>query len=208
MTTAQPQPQSAPPEYYAPRAPSQSQPPIPPRSPQRPQRVRFTSPQPLTLDPETRSLAPSVAPSLAPSYSATGAAPLPAYTQKSRYGPYSSEAEYLAALREWVEEKAFQHPEDNPHALVGFYGKKTTQDYLNKPGGVRSKPRKGSKAGEGGKKGSVSGEGVVGAAGEQDLRRASVPARVEEDLTATRTNGSEGKRSRKGSLRQWLSRDR
>ncbi|MCJ1435054.1 hypothetical protein MMC27_004424 [Xylographa pallens] len=70
---------------------------------------------------------------------------LPAYTP-SRWGNYSTEAEYLTALRAWVEDKQYTAPGDKS-ALVGFYGSKTMSDYASAPG-LRSgkKERRASEA--------------------------------------------------------------
>ena len=105
-------PNSDPPEYYAPPAST-----APPGA----RRVRFSTPPPSpppASDPDNTSLLPS--------YSA------------AKYGNYTSEADYLAALRAWAEEKAFVEPGDN--GLIGFYGKTTMEGYIQRPGGgVRSK---------------------------------------------------------------------
>ena len=114
-------PDSDPPEYYAPPAS------IPTPGARR---VRFSSPPPAS-EPDNSSLLPS--------YSA------------AKYGNYASEADYLAALRAWAEEKAFV--EQGDHGLVGFYGKTTMEGYIQRPGGgVRSKrkeKRETGKEGEG-----------------------------------------------------------
>ena len=70
---------------------------------------------------------------------------LPAYTP-SRWGNYSTEAEYLTALRAWVEDKQYTAPGDKS-ALVGFYGSKTLSEYGSAPG-LRSgkKERRASEA--------------------------------------------------------------
>ena len=105
-------PNSDPPEYYAPPAPTAR-----PHT----RRVRFSTPPPSpppAADPDNTSLLPS--------YSA------------AKYGNYTSEADYLAALRAWVEEKTFVDPGDT--GLVGFYGKTTMEGYIQRPdGGMRSK---------------------------------------------------------------------
>lgn len=46
------------------------------------------------------------------------------------YRGFPSEAHYLAALNAWAEEKKYIHYD---RSLVGFYGAKTTEDYLNQP---------------------------------------------------------------------------
>ncbi|MCJ1392066.1 hypothetical protein MMC18_004933 [Xylographa bjoerkii] len=70
---------------------------------------------------------------------------LPAYTP-SRWGNYSTEAEYLTALRAWVEDKQCAAPGDKS-LLAGFYGTKTMSDYASAPG-LRSgkKERRASEA--------------------------------------------------------------
>ncbi|MCJ1403036.1 hypothetical protein MMC11_006258 [Xylographa trunciseda] len=70
---------------------------------------------------------------------------LPAYTP-SRWGNYSTEAEYLSALRAWVEDKQYAAPGDKS-ALVGFYGAKTMSQYADAPGLWGGK--KGGSVGEG-----------------------------------------------------------
>lgn len=103
-------PNTNPPEYYAPPASTP-----PPNT----RRVRFNTPPPAS-DPDNTSLLPS--------YSA------------AKYGNYTSEADYLTALRAWAEEKAFVEPGET--GLVGFYGKTTMEGYIQRPGGgVRSKRR-------------------------------------------------------------------
>ncbi|KAL8793312.1 MAG: hypothetical protein Q9195_004089 [Heterodermia aff. obscurata] len=103
-------PNSDPPEYYAPPASNA-------------RRVRFSTPPPSpppASDPENTSVLPS--------YSA------------AKYGNYTSEADYLAALRAWAEEKAFIEPGDT--GLVGFYGKTTMEGYIQRPGGGMRSRRK------------------------------------------------------------------
>ncbi|MCJ1318759.1 hypothetical protein MMC15_004090 [Xylographa vitiligo] len=70
---------------------------------------------------------------------------LPAYTP-SRWGRYATEAEYLAALRAWVEERQYGAPGEQS-ALVGFYGAKTMSDYAAGPG-LGGDKKKGRGAGE------------------------------------------------------------
>ena len=105
-------PHSDPPEYYAPPAAAAT-----PNT----RRVRFSTPPPSpppASDPDNASLLPS--------YSA------------AKYGNYTSEADYLAALRAWAEEKTFVDLGDT--GLVGFYGKTTMEGYIQRPGGgMRSK---------------------------------------------------------------------
>ena len=102
------EPSTNPPEYSAPPASTPT-----PNA----RRVRFNTPPPAS-DPDNASLLPS--------YSA------------AKYGNYTSEADYLAALRAWADEKAFIEPGDT--GLVGFYGKTTMEEYIQRPGGgVRSK---------------------------------------------------------------------
>ena len=113
-------PNSDPPEYYAPPASTST-----PNA----RRVRFSTPPPAS-EPDNSSLLPS--------YSA------------AKYGNYASEADYLAALRAWAEEKAFV--EQGDHGLVGFYGKTTMEGYIQRPGGgVRSKRKEKGETRKGGK---------------------------------------------------------
>ena len=49
-----------------------------------------------------------------------------------RHGKFQNEEEYLAALKAWAETKMYMEPE---RGLVGFYGKETIQDIINRPGG-------------------------------------------------------------------------
>jgi hypothetical protein len=59
------------------------------------------------------------------------------------YRGFPSEADYLAALRAWAEEKQYVQFDT---ALVGWYGTKPKADYLSKPGGLglrkKSNPQK------------------------------------------------------------------
>jgi hypothetical protein len=58
---------------------------------------------------------------------------------ETAYRGFPSEADYLAALRAWVEEKQYTQFDT---ALIGWYGTKTKADYLNKPGlGLRTKSK-------------------------------------------------------------------
>jgi hypothetical protein len=58
---------------------------------------------------------------------------------ETTYRGFPSEADYLAALRAWAEEKEYVQFDT---ALVGFYGTKTKADYLSKPGlGLRKKSK-------------------------------------------------------------------
>ena len=77
--------------------------------------------------------------------------PLPAYTP-SRWGNYSTEAEYLTALRAWVEEKQYAAPAEKS-ALVGFYGTKTMGDYVSGAGGRREERKREMDVGSKGEKG-------------------------------------------------------
>jgi hypothetical protein len=55
------------------------------------------------------------------------------------YRGFPSEADYLAALRAWAEERQYIQLDT---ALVGWYGTKTKADYLSKPGlGLRAKSK-------------------------------------------------------------------
>ena len=55
------------------------------------------------------------------------------------YRGFPSEADYLAALRAWAEDKQYIQLDT---ALIGWYGKKTTEDFLNQPGlGLRTKSK-------------------------------------------------------------------
>lgn len=59
---------------------------------------------------------------------------LPAYNRgKSYKGRYKTEEEYLDALRAWVKEKEYMQPVDrhgNSITLHGYYGSKTSDDYI------------------------------------------------------------------------------
>jgi hypothetical protein len=55
------------------------------------------------------------------------------------YRGFPSEAAYLAALRAWAEEKEYVQFDT---ALIGWYGRKTKEDYLSQPGlGLRKKAK-------------------------------------------------------------------
>jgi hypothetical protein len=55
------------------------------------------------------------------------------------YRGFPSEADYLAALRAWAKEKEYVQFDT---ALIGFYGRKTQEDYLSQPGlGLRKKAK-------------------------------------------------------------------
>ena len=57
---------------------------------------------------------------------------LPPYSPPTgSYRGHASEAEYLAALRAWAEEKMYDQPKDKC-ALPGFYGKETMRDCIAK----------------------------------------------------------------------------
>lgn len=73
------------------------------------------------------------------------------------YRGFPSEADYLAALRAWAKDKEYVQFDT---ALIGFYGRKTQEDYLSQPGlGLRkkAKARKEEKRGA-----SISGESERG----------------------------------------------
>jgi hypothetical protein len=80
-------------------------------------------------------------PDASPSQSATdipNAASIAVPVQTS-YRGFPSEAEYLAALRAWAKEKEYVQFDT---ALIGWYGRKTKEDYLNQPGlGLRKKAK-------------------------------------------------------------------
>jgi len=113
---------------------------------------------------------------------------LPPYATAARYGRYKTEAEYLAALKAWVEEKACERVGGDQNGLIGFYGSKTMDHYATRPGGVRSgmSSRK--------KSSSISEQGPG----------SELQATKSADSTAT---GEQGRR-RKSSISQWLSRRR
>ena len=77
---------------------------------------------------------------------------LPSYSA-AKYGAFSSEAEYLSALRAWAEEKTYLDAGDK--GLVGFYGRETMEGYIARPGGgmrtkkTTRKQNKGTGEGEG-----------------------------------------------------------
>ena len=55
------------------------------------------------------------------------------------YRGFPSEADYLAALHAWAKEKEYVQFDT---ALIGFYGRKTQEDYLSQPGlGLRKKAK-------------------------------------------------------------------
>ncbi|KAL8825861.1 MAG: hypothetical protein Q9170_007631 [Blastenia crenularia] len=56
------------------------------------------------------------------------------YRAGNRYGNYATEEEYLAALREWAEEKSYVVL-GGKTALTGFYGRETMRDYASREGG-------------------------------------------------------------------------
>ncbi|KAK3170153.1 hypothetical protein OEA41_009539 [Lepraria neglecta] len=164
---------SHPPEYYAPQTQNQTQ---------APRNVRFQSP-PTDIPP--RNLNDADAESLLPPYSPPAGS----------YRGHNSEAQYLAALRAWAEEKAFVQPHDKC-ALLGFYGKETMEECIAKNPELRLGRKKGRKGSKGGKGGEAS-RGEEAGAGEG----------VVEDLQRDEGASAEGRR-RKSSIGQWLSRKR
>ncbi|PIA99047.1 hypothetical protein CB0940_03345 [Cercospora beticola] len=69
-----------------------------------------------------------------PASSSRAASPARTLVDTSTPTPYRgfpSQAEYLAALREWAEEKRYLQPSTT--TLTGYYGKETLQAYANKP---------------------------------------------------------------------------
>ena len=74
-----------------------------------------------------------------------------------KYGLYKSEDDYLAALREWAEEKKYTRLGDQ--GLIGFYGRKTMDEYAAEqpPNFVLGRKRRASAA--------VDGQGVAHGAG-------------------------------------------
>ena len=155
---------SHPPEYYAPH----------------PHLPSHSLSQPITTQPYQTATTDNVdTQSILPPYSPpTGS-----------YRGHASEAEYLAALRAWAEEKMYVQPQDKC-ALPGFYGKETMRECIakNPELGLRlgRKKRKESKV-EG--EGEGEGEGV---------QRRETDGVVEEGRTGRR----------KSSLGGWLSRKR
>ena len=113
---------------------------------------------------------------------------LPTYSA-AKYGIYGSEAEYLAALKAWVQEKAFVEPSET--TLVGFYGKTTMEEYANKPGGVRTscRDKKGQKVG----------------AQAQVLEE---PPQSADETKSPKAEGVNAETKKKGSVTRWLKRSR
>lgn len=135
--------------------------------------------------PRTRDFQPQPAPETASLRDGDNQSLLPPYTE-ARYGKYGSEAEYLAALRRWVEAKSCERPGDSD-PLFGFYGQKTMNDYANQDGpGLSFRRNRKEK-----KWGSVSEER---------------PARNE--ATEEQAQGQGQQRRRKSSISQWLNRRR
>ena len=74
------------------------------------------------------------------------------------YRGFPSEDHYLAALRAWAAEKEYVQLDT---ALVGWYGKKTKEDYLNQPGlGLRTKYK--ARKEEKQRRATISGESGIG----------------------------------------------
>ena len=172
--TERPSFDSHPPEYYAPQNQNQTQ---------APRNFRFQSP-PTDIPPQ--NLNDADAESLLPPYSPPAGS----------YRGHNSEAEYLAALRAWVEEKAFVQLHDNC-ALPGFYGKETMEEYITKIPELRLGRKKGRKGRSKGENGGEDSRGEEAGAGEG----------VVEDLQRNEGASAEGRR-RKSSIGQWLSRKR
>ena len=117
---------------------------------------------------------------------------LPPYSPPTgSYRGHASEAEYLAALRAWAEEKMYDQPKDKC-ALPGFYGKETMRDCIAK------NPELGLRLGrKKTKESKMEGE----AEGEAEAAR----------MQRSETDGIEGESRtgrRKGSFGGWLSRKR
>ncbi|MCJ1409797.1 hypothetical protein MMC19_003880 [Ptychographa xylographoides] len=107
---------------------------------------------------------------------------LPPYSA-SRWGNYGSEAEYLAALRAWVEDKQYVAPAEGKNGLTGFYGTKSMDYYASRPGlGSARKERRASEA--------LLAQHTSAGEGQQQ------------------GGEPEGRRRRKSSLGNWLSRKR
>jgi len=62
---------------------------------------------------------------------ATASVVVPSTQTQTPYRGFPSEAAYLAALHAWATEKQYVQLDT---ALVGWYGQKTTEYYVNKPG--------------------------------------------------------------------------
>jgi hypothetical protein len=59
--------------------------------------------------------------------------------KQTPYRGFPSEEDYLAALRAWAKDKEYVQFDT---ALIGFYGRKTKEDYINQPGlGLRKKAK-------------------------------------------------------------------
>ncbi|KAL2041972.1 hypothetical protein N7G274_005160 [Stereocaulon virgatum] len=115
---------------------------------------------------------------------------LPPYSPPaSSYRGHNSEADYLAALRAWAEEKTFVQP-DEKCALPGFYGKKTMEECIAKNPALRVGRKKGRKGSKGGNGDEGQGKEEIG--------------KLEAEAEAV---GGDGRR-RKSSIGQWLSRKR
>lgn len=119
---------------------------------------------------------------------------LPPYSPPTgSYRGHASEAEYLAALRAWAEEKMYDQPKDKC-ALPGFYGKETMRDCIakNPELGLRlgRKKRKENKM-------EVEGEVEREGEGERVQKR---------ETNGVTEEGRTGRR--KSSLGDWLSRKR
>lgn len=84
-------------------------------------------------NPDDRQISPSQSTA---DFSDTASTIIPPATS---YRGFPSEADYLAALRAWAEERQYIQLDT---ALVGWYGTKTKEDYLSKPGlGLRAKSK-------------------------------------------------------------------
>ena len=115
---------------------------------------------------------------------------LPPYSPPaSSYRGHNSEADYLAALRVWAEEKTLVQPHEKC-ALPGLYGKETMEECIAKNPALKVGRKKGRKESKGGNGDELQGKSE---AGEQEGEAESA--------------GADGRR-RKSSIGQWLSRKR
>ena len=138
-----------------PRSSNESAQPLLASSPSRPQSTTvIPSPQPSLqapgydeyYAPRARDFGDTA--SLAPSAIST----LPAYTPVKQYGRFKTEASYLAALREFAEEKKYMDPtrdvKGREISVLGFYGAKSMSEYVPPTKKERKPNAKGDGAGD------------------------------------------------------------
>jgi len=132
---------------------------------------------------------------------------LPNYTRTNYRGRYRTEEEYLAALRAWAHEKEFMTPVNGKGqvtTLTGFYGTKTSQDYIEEANARRRSSGAGDRSGTG-----ISWRRKKSTAGA--LEDASVREEGAEGQTQEQTNGANASAAstgasgrRRSSLAQWF----